>query len=157
MSALRARTTAELGEDASVIDYACTYVGSGGRIADLATAIGLEIGTSVSRSFLSGILNNLTEDARSRLEAARRESAPALVEEAAHIADTAEPFPASVAKATLQVRTRHWMAEKYSPEQFGTKPPSLTVVNAGALMLEALRQPIDVLLPIADVAAAERP
>ena len=150
LSALRVRAVAELGDDATVLDYACTYVANGGRIAELATAIGLDIGTPISRSFLSGILNNLSDDARARLEAARRESAAALAEEAAQIADSAEPFPASVAKANLQVNVRKWLAERYSPDQYGQKTATVNILNAGTLMLDALRQPVDLLNPVSE-------
>jgi len=149
LAALRSRASAELGADASVLDFACSYIANGGRISGLAKELG------VSRPFLSGILNNLSDDASERLEAARSESASALVDEAAQIADDAEPTPASVAKAGLQVKTRHWMAERFAPDKFGAKQPNIQIVNAGTLMLEALRQPVDTLrLAAADSADA---
>jgi hypothetical protein len=147
LSAIRARAVSELSDDASALDFACDFVSRGGRIADLAKQLGEAIGRPVSRPFVSGILHNLSEDASARLEAARSESAAALVEEAAQIADGAEPFPASVAKAGLQVKTRHWMAERFAPEKFGPKSPNINIVNTGTLMLDALRQPLDVLMP----------
>jgi hypothetical protein len=149
LSALAARAKSELGDDdATELDYACDHVSNGGTIAGLAKLIGVDIGKPISRSFLSGILNNVSDDARSRLEAARRESASALAEQATEIVDSAEPFPASVAKASLQAKTRHWLAERFAPDAFGQKPPTVNIVNAGTLMLEALRQPIERLRPV---------
>jgi len=147
LAELRSRAT-QLSDEATPLDYACGYIANGGQIVELAQSIAVAIGTPVSRSFLSGVLHNLSDDASERLGAARRESASALVEEAAKIADDAEPFPASVAKAGLQIRTRHWMAERFSPNEFGQKPPSVNIVNAGTLMLDALRVPVAALAPI---------
>jgi hypothetical protein len=134
LAVLRERAS-ELGAEATVLDFACQYVANGGRITTLAAELG------VTRPFLSGVLNTLSDDASERLEAARAESAATLVEEAAQIADDAEPFPASVAKAGLQVKTRHWMAERFAPDKFGVKGSTINVINAGQLMLDALRRP----------------
>jgi hypothetical protein len=139
MRALAMRATRELGPGATVLDYACKFVAEGGRIGQLATLLAQDLGEPVSRPFVSGILNNLTDDAKSRLAEARRESAMALVEEAAQIADDAEPTTGAVQKARLQVGTRQWMAERFAPEEFGGKPG--VVVDMGQLFLEALRQP----------------
>jgi hypothetical protein len=157
LSALAARAKSELGDDASVLDYAYNHVANGGTIVGLANLVGLEIGLPISRSFLSGILNNLNDDARMRLEAARRESASALAEQTTEIADAAEAFPASIAKAGLQVRTRQWLAERFAPEQFGQKSSVAVTANVGQLMLEALRVPVDQLRAIRDDADREQP
>jgi hypothetical protein len=147
LASLRTRAAA-LDVNATPLDYVCAFIANGGRVVDLAKQIGDDIGTSVSRSFISGVVHALADDASQRIDAARRQSADALVEEAAQIADDAEPLPASVAKASLQVKTRHWMAERFAPDQFGVKGSTINVINAGQLMLEALRQPIATLRPI---------
>jgi hypothetical protein len=37
---------------------------------------------------------------------------------------------------------RQWLAERFNPERFGSRAPSVAVsMNVGALMLDALRQP----------------
>jgi hypothetical protein len=51
------------------------------------------------------------------------------------------------------VRTRHWLAERFDPERFGSRVPSVAVqVNVGELMLEALKQPIEKLRTLAATA-----
>jgi hypothetical protein len=95
-------------------------------------------------------VHGLADDASERIDAARRESASALVEEAAQIADSAEPMPAAVAKAGLQVKTRQWLAERFDPERYGSRVPGVAVqVNVGELFLDALRQPVEKLRALA--------
>ena len=140
LDALRTRAIEQLGENGDPLDLACDHIASGGSIAQLAREIGVAIGSSVSRPLLSGVLHNLAPDASERLDAARRQGAGALVEEAMQIADDAEPTTGAVQKARLQVGTRQWTAERWAPDMFGAKGTSVTL-NIGHLMLDALRQP----------------
>jgi hypothetical protein len=127
-------------------------------VVDLAKQIGGDIGTPVSRSFISGVVHGLADDASERINEARRESASALIEEATQIADNAEPMPAAVAKASLQVKMRQWLAERFDPEHYGSRVPAVAVkMDFGALMLDALRRPIETLRPLAHTEPAPPP
>ena len=140
-AALAARATARLEDpDANALDYACDWIASGGSIKALAVDLTIELGTSVSRPFLSGVLHSFP-DAEARLEAAKREGAGAMMDDAVHIADKAGPTPADVAKARLQVGVRQFMAEKFDPAVFGAKASATVNLNIGQLMLAALQAP----------------
>jgi hypothetical protein len=73
LAALQSRATREGGEGASITDFATKFFASGRHMQDLADLLALDLGHPVSRSFLSGILNN-APDAAARLDAARREA-----------------------------------------------------------------------------------
>jgi terminase small subunit-like protein len=139
LDALRSRA-AVLGDEGDVLAYAVDYIASGGRISELARDLAQEIGSPVSRPLVSGILNDLAPDATQRLEAARREGAYALVDEAITIADGAEATTAGVQKAGLQTRVRQWTAEKWNAAELGQKAGAVNV-SIGSLLLEALMQP----------------
>jgi hypothetical protein len=141
-AALQARASATLGDDASALEYACDYIAAGGTISALAEELGRDIGRRVSRPLVSGILHGLAPDAAERLDKARREGAHALVEQAVKIADEADETTAAVQKAGLQVRTRQWTAEKFSPADFGTKAVASVNVSFAQLFLEALKAPL---------------
>jgi hypothetical protein len=70
LAALQARATSECGEGASIVDYVCTFVASGGRMGELAELVASHLGHPVSRGFMSGIVNNVAGE---RLEVARRD------------------------------------------------------------------------------------
>lgn len=143
IAALTARAEQRSSDDETLtlLDYAVDWVSAGRTISDLAQDIAKEIGTPVSRPLLSGILN-ATPDASARLEAARRQGAHAIMDDAVKIADDAEPTPGAVAKARLQVGTREWLAERFAPDAFGVKQLGGQVnISVGKLMLAALQAP----------------
>jgi hypothetical protein len=140
--ALTARAVAQLGEDATALDYGVDWIGSGKSIQQLADTLAGEFGVSVSRPLVSAILNNAAPDAPDRLDAARRESAYAMVEAATQIADTCESTAGGAAKARLQVSHRSWLAERFNRAAFGQGPSTNVQISFGSLMLDALRRPI---------------
>jgi len=153
VAALTERAVKTLGDDATPLAYAADYVAGGRTIADLAVDLAADLGEPVSRQLVSQTIHALEPNAKERIEAARKESALALAEETKDIADNAEPTAGGAAKARLRIGSRQWMAERFAPEQFGTRP-SINL-NIGALMLDALRQPIESLAPARIVAPLE--
>ena len=73
LAALQSRAISEGGEGASITDFATKFFASGHHMQNLADLLAADLGHPVSRSFLSGILNN-APDAAARLDAARREA-----------------------------------------------------------------------------------
>lgn len=148
-----ARAVAQLGEEATLLDYAADWIAAGRSVQALAESLAAELETSVSRPLVSSILHNAAPDASNRLDAARREAAEALVEEATQIADACEPTAGAAAAARLQVGTRQWLAERFAPERFGQKGNAVQVnLSVGALMLDTLRQPI-----VAEISVPDQP
>lgn len=83
LAALQARATRECGENATIADYACSFVAGGGCMRELAELLASDLGHPVSRSFVSGTINRLAKDTKLRLEAARRDARPRLKQAAA--------------------------------------------------------------------------
>jgi len=131
---------AELGEGATALDWVEDFVASGGMFNELAERLSRESGESISRQFVSQTANGLTDDAPTRIAAARRDSAAALVENTITIADTSPETTAGVQKAKLRANTRQWLAERRDTASFGSKPPAVHV-SLGIAYLEALRAP----------------
>jgi hypothetical protein len=142
--ALAARAVQAIGDDASVIDYGVEWIASARSVQALADSLAAELQTSVSRPLVSSILHTAAPDASERLDAARREGAYALVEEATQIADACEPTAGAAAAARLRTNIRTWQAGKFN-SIFSEKSTATVNINVGALMLEALRQPIETL------------
>jgi hypothetical protein len=140
LAALAKRAVLELGEDATALDFVCHYLAGGKMFTDLAAQMAGELNEPISRQLVSGAANALGEDAKERIEAARREGALALAEDTVAIADDAEGTAGGAAKARLQIGSRQWLAERFNPAQFGSTKAQVSV-NIGTLMLEALMQP----------------
>src|SRR5262249_6308643 len=62
------------GEGATVVDYVSAFVADGGRMAELADLVAIDVGHPVSRSFLTWTVNNIEPNAKERLQAARQEA-----------------------------------------------------------------------------------
>jgi hypothetical protein len=74
LAALQARAERYCGDAASILDYVCAFLASGGRMEALAELLAADLSHSVSRSFLSWTLNHVAHDAKRRLQAARRDA-----------------------------------------------------------------------------------
>jgi DNA-binding transcriptional ArsR family regulator len=145
MAAELMRRTADRFADtpATALDYVADWCASGKTLTALARDL------NVSHSL---VMNHLrreygAEVVSDTMRAARETGAHVLVDQGLDIADAATPETAQVAR--LQVATRQWVAERWNARELAAKPASVAVqVNVGALMLEALRQPVSA-LPIA--------
>jgi hypothetical protein len=73
--ALLKRAQAEIGPDATALDYVCDWIARGGLIKDLAASLQEQLGESVSRSILSTLVHHLAADATGRIAEAREASA----------------------------------------------------------------------------------
>ena len=74
LAALQARATRECGEGATIVDFACGFFAAGQCMQELAELLASDLGHPVSRSFVSWTLNNVAADAKTRLQAARRDA-----------------------------------------------------------------------------------
>ena len=70
-AALLKRAETELGERAAILEYVEGWVAGGGMISTLASSLQQELGESISRSFLSTVVHQLSPDATARITAAR--------------------------------------------------------------------------------------
>lgn len=158
LAALARRAIAEFGDEASgteaSLEYVCAFVANAGIMQKFADSFAEELGESVSRNFMSGIVNNLTADARERIAAAREEGAHAMVDKSLIIAGGIPETPLGVQKAKLEISTLQWAAERFNRNAFGTKPVELTI-SFGQMHLDSLRLPPPP-APVAVVAGTAR-
>jgi hypothetical protein len=140
LAALAQRAVAELGDEATPLEYVVDYISGGHTLADLAVSLADELKESVSRQLISGAAHRLAPDAKERIAAARSDGAFALAEHTLTLADEAESTAGGAAKARIQVSARQWLAGKWNREFGEHAGPSVTV-NFGQMMLEALQRP----------------
>ena len=70
-AALTRRAEATIGPGATPLDYVEHWVANGGLITELAASLQEEMGESLSRGFLSFIVQRMAPDATTRIAAAR--------------------------------------------------------------------------------------
>lgn len=104
------------------------------QVAEGRTLISLAAELDVSRSIISGLLNDEHGDA---LREARRRAASVLAEESKQIADDATPETERVAK--LKIDTRRWLSSKWDRSGYGEQVPAAAQVSISALFLSSLR------------------
>jgi hypothetical protein len=130
-------------DDGSPVDsltWPLTRLAGGWTIQRLANEIAVRTGEPTSRQWVSHILN---KGDKSRLDAARREAAGVLAEQAVEISDAVGANPdattAQVQSARLQVETRKWLAGVLDAHTFVPSQRHDVAVDLGALHLSALR------------------
>jgi hypothetical protein len=139
IAALEQRTRDEMGEGATVLDYAEQWIASGKTILDLARDLATQMGEPISREIVSHYLNTFSEDAKQRIAAARIAGAHALAEEAKEIVDDAEVSREGISHAKLRADTRFWIAERWNRDELGGAKGAQINVSIGQLHLDALR------------------
>lgn len=135
---LARRAAAEIGEDASPLDYVVNWIENGDTITALAESVGNAIGEPIARMMLSNYLNN-QEDAEQRLSAARVRGAHAMVEQSRSIVDAPLETREEIAAAKLRSDVRLWAAERYNRPELGTRDAASVTVNVNVLHMDALR------------------
>jgi hypothetical protein len=136
----------ELGptlDDDTPVDYLTwplTRLAGGWTIQKLANEIAGRTGEPTSRQWVSHVLN---KGDKARLDAARREAAGVLAEQAVEISDAVGANPeattAQVQSARLQVETRKWLAGVLDAHTFAPSQRHEVALNLGALHIEAMR------------------
>ncbi len=145
MAAELRRRTLERFDDpnATVLDYCADWVASGQTMAKLARE--LEVSHSLVMTFLRH--EHGTDVVRDVMRDARETGAHVLAEQSIDIADAATPDDVQVAR--LRAGTRQWVAERWNARELASKSATTAVqINVGALLLDALRQPIESLRAI---------
>jgi hypothetical protein len=130
-----------IGEEASALDYICQCVESGEQVKAIAERVADLVNEDFGRPWFSTLIHDLEPDAKTRIMAARKASAPALVDEAADILDDAPTHDrVQLEKAKAQSALRIWMAERYGKETYGQQQPVAQVnLNVGSMHLDAFR------------------
>lgn len=118
--------------------YIGEYIADGGTILDLANDLGC------SRTYLSRHLYN-HPDYRPVIDAARRDHADKLADEALEIADNLADLEAptreDVAIAKERIDVRKWLSAVNNPDRYQqNKNGPVVTVNIGQLHLDALRK-----------------
>lgn len=142
VEALAQLAVEEMGEGATALDYVAEHIEDGGRVSELRKLVGEAIGGDVSSGFFSRVINRLEPDAKQRLDAARKASAPALVERARDIvADAPTGDRVKWERAKEEAALNKWLAERYAKDTYGTQQPAtnLNVFNVGAAHLSAFQ------------------
>ena len=104
------------------------------QVAEGRTLISLAAELDVSRSIISGLLNDEHGEA---LREARTRAASVLAEESKQIADNATSETERVAK--LQIDTRRWLSSKWDRSGYGEQAPAEAQVSISTLFLSAMR------------------
>ena len=107
----------EMGPGATGLDWTVQQVADGVTIGKIAELLAEEMGESVSRSFFSWHINNVTTDAKERIKAARKEATHVWAEQALDIAERPATTTADVQQARLQIETRRWLAGDLQPRR----------------------------------------
>lgn len=131
----------ELGE-LGHLDYAESFVASGGTMVRLADEISDAVGFEISRDMLKRYLaEGRRDEANKRLAEARHDGAHGLVEEAMRIVDDAPTGDKEqLAKAKMKAETRLWAAERWNRNDLGRSAEVSIVVNNNTLHLDAMRK-----------------
>lgn len=130
-------------DDGTPVDYLTwplSRLAEGWTIQKLANEIAARTGEPTSRQWVSNILNR---GDKTRLDAARRESARVLAEQAMDISDAVGANPeattAQVQSARLQFDTRKWLAGVLDAHTFAPSQRHDVALDFGALHIAALR------------------
>jgi hypothetical protein len=129
----------EMGPGATGLDWTVQQVADGVTIGKIAELLAEEMGESVSRSFFSWHINNVTTDAKERIKAARKEATHVWAEQALNIAERPATTTADVQQARLQIETRRWLTAVFNRQEFSEKQQHEVTLDLGALHLAALR------------------
>jgi hypothetical protein len=129
----------EMGPGATGLDWTVQQVADGVTIGKIAELLAEEMEESVSRSFFSWHINNVTTDAKERIKAARKEATHVWAEQALNIAERPATTTADVQQARLQIETRRWLAGIFNREEFSEKQQHEVTLDLGQLHLAALR------------------
>lgn len=136
LDAIHAALTERAEDDQSTLDVVTDHIAAGGSLVTLAQEI------AASRASLYRYLKRTySEETATRLQNARREAAPQLVDRAEEIIagapiDSREALQRSKWLADLML----FRAEKADPAQFGSKTHAHVTVDLGQLHLSALKQ-----------------
>jgi len=121
-------------------DYVCELVTEGETLRSIAADLSRSANRDISPGTLGAWLN-ADPARRAKLVAARKDSAPALVEKAIEILDNVDNDRDAIAAAKAQSEVRTWLASKYDRQTFGNDTAQVNVqLNLGQLHLDALRQ-----------------
>jgi len=130
----------ELGEDASALDWVTGKIASGVTVTTLTKILAAEFREeSCSRGWVSTALNRLTDDAKARIEQARKQAAGVLIDEALSIVDEVARSTADVQRNRLRADARMRIAGWWDKEQYGDSKGVTVNLDLPALHLEALR------------------
>lgn len=135
---LTRRAHDELGDEATPLDYAESWVASGRTILALADELSAAIGEKIMREVLSHYLNE-QENAETRLTRARARGAHAMVETAVQINDDGGETREELQHAKMRSDVRLWIAERWNRDELGARNGPQINVSIGALHLDALR------------------
>ncbi len=141
MLAQLTRLAAEIGPDALPEDAVLVRVASGETLKSIAATLSQWAGVRIPSSVIGDYMNAAPER-KAKLAKARRDSAPALVEDAIAILDDADLDRDAIARAKAQADIRTWLASRYDRATFGNDNTAQVSVNVslGGLHLDALRR-----------------
>ena len=134
----------EIGPHATSVDWVARKVADGVTMGNLAEYVAGEMKESISRSFLSWHINNVTPDAKERISAARKEATHVWAEQALDIPEPPATITAEVLQARLQIETQRPLAAVLNRDECSstklrwTKGPS--ILQHSALELPSARR-----------------
>ena len=129
----------ELGEDATALDWVCSWIEDGRSINAMHVYVG-ERFEELSRPWLSRCIHSLGPNAGERIAEARQRGTHVLVEDAQQIADSTSHDTSREAIASAKLRTEIllWRAKAYNRAELGEKAASISI-SLPQLHLDAMR------------------
>jgi hypothetical protein len=108
-------------------------------VGNIAAQLAARMKESCSKSWLTGVMNR-DPDRKARIEAARKVSAAAMLEEAIEIAGEPAEDTTAVQRNRLPADTRVRLASLFNREDFGSGSPVSVKLNIGQLHVDAMRR-----------------
>ena len=141
---LERRAREEIGDEATSLDYVVAWVASGKTQLALVNEISRTTGHEIMHATMAKYLRDrFGDEASVRLEAARREGAHVMVDDAIEIIEDADTSSRErLQHAKMKADIRMWTAGKFNREQYGENKGAHVQISIAGLHLDALRRPM---------------
>ena len=137
------RTEAEMGPNATILDYGEQWVAGGRTFVELAIEVSQAIGLPASREIVRSVIykdESEPGEAERRLRLARAQGAHAMIEDAREMARDVKENRDAIAKAKLRTDLQQSIARGWNREEWGEAKQAGITVNIGSLHLDSLRR-----------------
>lgn len=116
------------------------YLENGGNFVKLAESFTLHCGVDITRSVLDRMAEQLADDAKERLRAARAKGAHAIVEKQTVAIDALGLDKDEIARERLRMNNTQWVAGRANKAEFGDSPSVGINMSFASLHLDTLRR-----------------
>lgn len=142
----------------TILSYVEDWIANGQFFIDLCKEIADEIDAPVWHSSVERWLKVEfgPEAVTTAMRTSRVRASPYIAEQSVALVDAAGETSAEVSKAGAQARSRQWLAEKFSPEAFGSRSGTSVVINVSQLHLDSLRTVVSPPKEVTDITSGSQ-